>query len=296
MTTSINPELDTLEGASEEQLRAALARKTGSAVALREGPSAVVGAGERVPPREVSIAEVLHFAVATKLPAAELRELVALQQEMAKLEARKQFFEDLSQLKRELGPIKKKKTANIATSTGGSFAYTYAPLDDIARALDPLCTKYGFSYTWDTVETKDQVTAICIVRHKAGHEERSSFAVPAESKSAASPQQKVGIAATYAQRRSLSNAFGLTSTDEDTDGASQVRITEAQAEELAAMVTKAVEGKPEDKAEKFRTRFLGYMGVEFLADIKASDYRKGVAALKQAIETKPAPAAAGSAT
>lgn len=286
-----------LEEASEEQLLATLeARRPGSTLALRNAQTGAVAGVEQGPPREVSIAEVLHFAIATKLPASELRELVALQVQMEKRSAEKQFFDAMALLKGELGPIKKRKTANIATTSGGSFAYTYAPLDDIARALDPLCTKHGFSYTWDTVETKDTVTAVCIVRHKAGHSERSSFSVPAESKSGASPQQKVGIAATYAQRRSLSNAFGLTSTDEDNDAASIQRISEAQAEELAAMVTKAVEGKPEEKAERFRARFLGYMGVEFLADIKLADYKKACAALKTATEAKPAPAAAGSAT
>jgi hypothetical protein len=234
------------------------------------------------------IAALLHEAVRRGTPVAELKELVALYEHMEAREAQKLFAAALAKFQSQCRPIFKGSTAKI-TGTGGSYEYTYAELDDIARAANPLLAPLGLSYSWDSKLDKDLLTVICTIRHEAGHSQGSTFTCSIETLNKVSGQQKVGGALTYAKRQSLTSALGITTTEDlDVDGADEQLIGDKDVEELASMVEKACAGKTEEKAERFRTRFLNFMGVEFLAEIKAADLKKAQSALRQSMEASAA--------
>lgn len=233
-------------------------------------PPVIPGAG--------SIVELLHAAVKQGTPVAELKELVQLHEHMEKRQALKAYFDALAAFQAEAPLINQSHTAKIATRGGGSYSYTYAPLDEIARTILPLLTKHGLSYRWDTVVEKNAITVRCTVSHVAGHSETSSMTLPIDNTSAMSEQQKVGAAMTFGQRRSLTAALGLVTTDEDPDAAKDLDPTTVNDDQYSA-----IQDLIDEKAlvgDRLK-RFLVYMGVEQIGHIRAADYEKAMTALQQ---------------
>lgn len=252
----------------------------GGAVATRDHgagsvrvPDARGGAPMEIP-TDLSPAALIYIAMQTGQSPEALEKLVALQERMEKRQAEKDFIDALAKFRAACPPIKKNKTAKITTESGGGYSYVYAELDEISRVVDPILESFGFSYAWNTTATEKSITVECVLRHRGGHSERSSFTVPVENRSGMSPQQKYGAASTFAQRRSLGNVLGLTTTDKDTDtaAADPTKVSDDQATALADRVAEVCKGDQEK-------RFLAYMGVEKVADIRAADYKKAMASL-----------------
>lgn len=221
-----------------------------------------------------SVAALLHLAVEKGTPVAELGKLIDLHERLEARQAAKDFADAMAKFQAECPSIKKSSKANIVTSGGGQYAYTYAELDEIARTINPILAKHGLSYTWDTNADDKMLTVICTVRHINGHSISSSFVLPVESKSAMSAQQKYGAAQTFAQRKSLSAALGLTTTDSDTDGASAnpETINEDQQTVLGDLLK---------EANATPSRFFKYLGVTSLAEIRAVDYEHAKTTLER---------------
>jgi hypothetical protein len=225
--------------------------------------------------------ELIEFAIANKLPAAELKELVGLHERMEDRIARRAFFEALRNFQRECPPIKKNKTANIPTKGGGHYSFKYAELDEIERHVKPYLDKYELSYSFDTTvdEKGVMLTNVCTLRHTLGHSERSSFTLPTASESAMTHQQRFAAANNFAKRQTLAGVLGISITDkevpdEDLDPAT---IDEDQQTEIADLL--ATSGANEKK-------FFGYLGVAKIAEIRAADYAKAKAALHQYADAK----------
>lgn len=216
-----------------------------------------------------SMAELLQLAVTKGTPVAELRELVALHEHMNARQAEQDFFDALGAFQAECPPIKKNKAAKFATEGGGKMQYTYATIDEIARAVGPLLRKHGFSYRWDSEDANGKLVCVCILQHRNGHSTRSSIALPTDNKGAMSSQQKVGSALTFARRLSLTSALGLTTTDDDTDGRDDTVsvISQEQADILDALI---------DDVGVNRERLMRHLGVESLARVPVSRYAQTV--------------------
>lgn len=224
-----------------------------------------------------NIGELLRFAIERNVPVEALEKLVALHERISERDAAREFAAAMAAFQAECPPIKHSRTADITTNAGASFKYTYAELDEIARVVNPILAKHGLSYSWDSKVEKDVLDCVCTVRHINGHSVSSKFSLPIENKSAMSPQQKVGAALTFAQRRSLSAVLGLTTTDTDTDArdADTTRLGEDAATEIDDMITEyGVD----------RAKLLKYLGAARVADIRAADYEKA----KKAIRTNAA--------
>src|SRR5258708_34783782 len=131
-----------------------------------------------------------------------------------------------------------KKSKVVRTEKGAS--YKYAPIDSIVFQVKPLLKEFGFSYAIQTETVVDLVKAICIVRHKFGHSESSSFSVPLGTKTAMmSNTQHVAAALTFAKRYAFCNAFGILTGEEDRDGAVvRVEISKEEIEELRVLLSK----------------------------------------------------------
>ncbi len=147
-------------------------------------------------------------------------------------------------------------------------------MDEIAHIVDPILESLGFSYSWNTTATEKAVTVECVLMHKGTHAKSSFFTVPVESKSGMSPQQKYGAASTFAQRRTLANVLGLTTTEKDYDGAA-VDPTVINEDQVVALKDRVKEVCRGDQAE----RFLAYMGVKSIEEIRVAQYGKANASL-----------------
>ncbi|HUW59245.1 MAG TPA: ERF family protein, partial [Planctomycetota bacterium] len=218
-----------------------------------------------------SPAAILRVAVETGLGAETIERLAALAWKQQDRDAAKEFAEALAAFQDECPNIRKAANAKIVTKSGGSYGFNYAKLEQIHPIVKPICSKHGLSYSWDSKVEQGMLTVTCTLRHVNGHRESASFSCPTSSSSGASDAQKFGMADTYARRHSLTAILGLTTTDEDTDGADPSTITPEQAATIRDMISAV--GANENK-------FLLYMGVGEVEDIRASDYRRAVVALK----------------
>lgn len=226
-----------------------------------------------------SMAELLFVAVQNKSPVEELKELVALHERISERQAQKDLAEALAKFQAETPSIKHNKSAAFATRSGGKMSYTYASLDEIATKVVPMLAKHGLSFTHDAKVVNGMIDCTCTIRHFAGATHSATIQLPTSSNSAASDQQKINAALTFARRLTLSMALGLTTTDEDRDGRDDevTLINEEQADTLVAL---AQELGGDEK------RLLKFLNVEALRDLPAIKYKDAVMALEQKIRER----------
>ncbi len=114
-------------------------------------------------------------------------------------------------------PVIKKNKAGGKTNAG-VVAYYFAPIDSIVSQVKELIKKHGFSYFIKTTNDNGRLTAICVVRHKLGWSEESSFTVgETAGTSVMSGPQKTAASLTFAKRYAFCNAFGIMTGDQDID-------------------------------------------------------------------------------
>lgn len=233
-----------------------------------EHPSALVPADPSNP------AALLHEAVVRGASVEQLKELVGLHERIEERQARKAYFDAMAKFQAKCPPIKRSSVAKFNTRGGGEMSYTFAALDEIATTVNPILTECGLSYTWDSKVEGSTITCVCTVRHVLGHHEAATIQLPTDSASAMSSQQKVGAALTFARRLSLTQALGLTTTDDDIDGrdTSGGNITEEQVHELVKLSTEVKANMP---------AFLKYCGVASIDQIPAAKFADAVALLER---------------
>ena len=149
--------------------------------------------------------------------------------------------------------------------------YNYAELDHIADTVGPHLNREGFSYTWDSVDDGKMITTKCTLAHVRGHSRTSSFACPIDTRAKMSEGQQRSAAWTVGRRQSLVSVLGLTTTEPDDDAVSDETITEAQAADLAALI---------DEVNADRAKFLSYMKVKKISEIRLTEFSAAVKALE----------------
>ncbi len=242
-------------------------------------PPRVDEAGTAVAPLE-DVPSLIRLAIEEKVPVEVLERIVALQERVTDRLARTEFFAALKAFQDDCPELHKSKSADIVTKSGGRYGYTYAPLDGIARTVRPILNMHGLSYSWTTEPSPnaDLVQVVCVLRHVDGHEERAIFPVPHKTSAAMSEAQKYGAALTYGQRMSLVSVLGITASD-DVDGADaeQGVISADQVKELNDLI---------DASKADFKKFLSFMGVDMMGDIRRNDFAKAVSALaRKAVTT-----------
>lgn len=219
-------------------------------------------------------ASLVHFAIERGVDVSVLERLVALQERVTERNARAAFFEAVADFQEQCPEIAKSKEAQITTKSGGSYKYTYSPLEEITRTIRPILRRCGLSYSW-TVEPGDKaLNVVCVLRHIDGHEERASFPVPIDTTAKMSDAQKNGAALTYGKRQSLTSVLGLTTADEDKDGAggrSVETISANQADSLDSLM---------NEVRVDRRKFLAWLGVGSIGEITKDQYPNAVRALE----------------
>ncbi len=126
--------------------------------------------------------------------------------------AKRAFDEAMAAFQSECPVIKKTKPGN--KTNAGATAFYYATLEQILGQVKALIRAHGFSYAVKTKTIDKAITAICIVKHAAGHSEESELTVPStDGTQLMSEPQKVAAALTFAKRYAFCNAFGIMTGD-----------------------------------------------------------------------------------
>lgn len=143
-----------------------------------------------------------------------MERLLAMRRELQQEAARTAFFAALSAFQAECPEIHKTRKVH---GNDGSVRYRYAALDDIVAAVKSLLKKHGFSYTIETMQAGDAVTATARLHHAEGHSESSSFTVPVDKAARMNAPQQAASALTYAKRYAFLGVTGIMTADEDND-------------------------------------------------------------------------------
>ncbi len=223
------------------------------------------------PAEAPAVMDLLQAAVDKEVSVETLERLVALHERVSDRQAAQDFAAAMADFQKACPPIPKTSTANIATKSGARYSYTYAELDQIARVIGPFLHERGLSYAWDCEVVEGMLKCICTVTHTAGHAKTGSFICPIDERAQMSGPQQYASSLTFAQRKSLSQVLGLSTTDHDTDDVEPEAITEEQAIMLRELM---------DESGADEAKFLAYMGVESLAEITDNTFEAAVAGLE----------------
>lgn len=209
------------------------------------------------------VSALVRLAIEQKVPVEALERLVALQERVMERDARTAFVEALAAFRADCPPILKTRENSQfdVTRNGVRQKARYAPLEDIDRIARPVAAKHGLTWTWDTKIDGPLMHIACRVMHVMGHSETTNVSMPWESKAGSSPQQKYGSAQTYGMRYSLVAALGITTADEDTDGAGGgevEKVSDGEAADLVALM---------DEVGADRGKFLRWAGVDDVVDL-----------------------------
>lgn len=110
---------------------------------------------------------------------------------------------------------------NVLKNRTGNFKNTYASLDHIVAVIRPHLEANGLSFSFDADETEGQLTTVCHVHHVAGHSRPGKFVCMIDkSAKQLNSMQQAASAQSYGRRYALLNVLGITTADEDDDGAS----------------------------------------------------------------------------
>ncbi len=223
------------------------------------------------PSEQPQVMQLLQAAVDKEVSVETLERLVALHERVSDRQAAQEFAVAVADFQRACPPIPKTSTAKIATKGGVRYEYTYAELDQIARVIGPLLHARGLSYSWDCEVREGMLKCICTVTHTAGHTKTGAFMCPIDERAQMSGPQQYASSLTFAQRKSLSQVLGLSTTDKDNDDVEPQAITNEQVTLLRELMGES--GADEGK-------FLAYMGVDALADINDDSFEAAVAGLE----------------
>jgi hypothetical protein len=114
----------------------------------------------------------------------------------------------LAKAQTEFPTIHRDKTVTVKTKTGGSYTFSYAPLDSILSAVRVPLAKNGLV----VIQTLDEGALVTALIHASGASMSGAIALPE-----AADIQGLGSAITYLRRYALQAILGI-AAEEDDDG------------------------------------------------------------------------------
>ncbi len=168
------------------------------------------------PPAVIDAGALLAQGIQQGLGVDALERLLSMRRELQAEQAKASFFAALANFQAQIPPIPKSQTARVS-SAKGSFAYRYADLADIQRAIAPVLADHGLSVTFDTEQDQGGYVIKAKVHHIGGHSETTTFRVPLDGGARMNSTQAAGSALTYGRRYALTAALGIVTADEDDD-------------------------------------------------------------------------------
>ena len=160
-------------------------------------------------------ADVLRVAIEHETNMERLKALMDLQERWDANEARKDFVAAMADFKSE--PMRILKTKHVSIPGGAKFSH--ATLADVVDGVVAALAKYGLEHRWDPKQLDNGwIEVTCIVRHKRGHEERTTLRAPPDDSGKKNTIQQIASTVTYLERYTLMAACGLAAKDMDDDG------------------------------------------------------------------------------
>lgn len=120
----------------------------------------------------------------------------------------------LVQAQSEFPAIGRSKDVKVQTKTGGSYTFSYAPLDEILSTVRPVLTKNGLAVSQLLANVNGQPALKTVLLHEGGEVLQDTCPLPTNGSLSA---QEFGSLVTYFRRYALVTVLGI-ATEEDDDG------------------------------------------------------------------------------
>jgi hypothetical protein len=209
--------------------------------------------------------EMIQLAVANGVDLDKLEKLLILQERWEAGQAQKAYNKAMAEFKANPPKIDKDRHVGYTTAKG-KVGYSHASLYNVVDKISAELSKYGLSASWRTAQANNLITVTCRISHSLGHSEETSITAGADDSGAKNPIQAVGSTISYLQRYSLLSMTGLATHDQDTDAITEEeKIDENKANIINGLIKELEVDLP---------KFLAFMSVEKVEDIKAADFAK----------------------
>jgi len=215
---------------------------------------------------------IMQMMVEKGIDPSDLKELLEIQKDWERNEARKAYHKAMAQFKSEPIEIEKDRKVGYSTSKG-RVGYSHASLSNVVKKITAGLSKYGLSASWRT-QQNGLIIVTCRITHEQGHYEETSLSAQADDTGSKNSIQAIGSTISYLERYTILSLTGLATTDMDDDGRGGIEKIDENKVNIINNLIK--ETKTDEK------KFLEYMGVETIKDINAPDYAKA----KMALESK----------
>lgn len=240
------------------------------------------------------LALIARLAQDPSVDADKMERILAMQERLEARQAKAAYTQAMVKMKPLLPVIDRKgrievreKTASgkrdgdITQSTG------FARWEDIDEAITPILTAHGFVLTFRTgTATDGKVTVTGILSHEQGHSDETMITLPHDSSGSKNAVQAVGSTFSYGKRYTATALLNIRTRGEDDDGVkagdTDATLTPAEIAELTETIHK--DGGDIEK-------FVAYMKVESVADIRRVDIGKAREAINLARDARRAAAA-----
>jgi hypothetical protein len=188
--------------------------------------------------------EILDAAVrggVTSENVAVVKEIIAMRREEMAHENKVEFNRAFFELKREISGMDF-YADKAAKDNHGKVLYTYCSERELARGLEPVLFKHGFTMLFGQRDDSGKTVAIITLIHSAGHEETREYSVRSGSVNSVKDATAADTGATTsAWRHLVIKMFGLKSRIQEGDdprnlGETNKKITPEQADELERRV------------------------------------------------------------
>lgn len=226
---------------------------------------------EITPKRDITPAELIQSAVQGGADLDKLEKLLSIQERWEKNEAVKAYHQAMSNFKANPPKIDKDRKVGFDGRQGGKVSYSHASLGNVTDKINEALSQHGLSVSWRTHQN-GKIVVTCRITHAKGHSEETSLSADADSSGSKNSIQAIGSTITYLERYTLLALTGLATFDQDDDA--QSAVEKIGDEELHLLRDQFIELNV--KADKF----LEYLGIERLEDLKKSDFPKAQAALE----------------
>lgn len=234
------------------------AEKTGNAIGLAGGILNVIAKAAADPKTDVD----------------KLERLLAMQERVLDREAEQAFNAALRAAQDEIHPIVKNRKNDSTKSS-------YADLEAVSDAIDPVFRKHGFSQSFGTADCplEGHYRVTCRLSHTGGHHRDYQADVPADTVGLKGNQNKTathgfGSALSYGRRYLKLLIADVATTDDD--GRAAGKATGFISKEQLAVLNGLADAVGADKIA-----FCKYAKIDSFSDIPADQYNDAIRVLSQ---------------
>jgi hypothetical protein len=138
-----------------------------------------------------------------------LRELLELQREWQRDNARSSYTRAMVELKNNL-PAVLDRDRKVSY---GKTNFRFTTLSHAMEAVTPHLNDYGFSLTWIPTNSEGMIRVTCRLTHVDGHYEETAMSAPPDNSGSKNPIQAIGSTQSYLQRYTALALLGIATKD-----------------------------------------------------------------------------------